>query len=57
MSNQHLLFQTVHIAKNDAEYNLQVLDKFMDKLEDRLNQLETLFDDLPAPHLKRTVTA
>lgn len=57
MPNHHLLFQTLHMAKNDAEYNLQTLDKFMDKLEERLNQLESLLEDFPAPHFPQAVNA
>lgn len=46
MSNQHLLFQSLQMAKNDTEYHLQALDKMFDKLEDRLNHAEALMKEL-----------
>lgn len=46
MSYQHLLFQSLHMTKNDTEYHLQTLDKLIDKLEDRVNQAEILMEEL-----------
>ncbi|MFC4770037.1 hypothetical protein [Effusibacillus consociatus] len=47
MSNEYVLFQTVKMAKNDAEYKLGKLDKLIKKLERKLNRLEHELDQLP----------
>lgn len=51
MSNQHVLFQTVHMAKNDAEYNLVRLDKLIKKLEHKLSELEDQLDEMEFPEI------
>jgi prefoldin subunit 5 len=47
MSNHHVLFQTVTMAKNDAEYNLAILDKLIKKLDRKLTNLENELQEFP----------
>ncbi|WP_018130891.1 hypothetical protein [Effusibacillus pohliae] len=47
MQNQHVLFQTLHMVKNDTEYHFGTLDKLLKKLERRLERLEKEVKQLP----------
>lgn len=40
MSNQHIVFQSLNFTKVDVEYDLQLLDDNMEKLQQRLAHLE-----------------